>query len=128
MSKRKGTVAEREVVNMFWAAGWAAIRSAGSGSMHFPSPDILAANKLRVIAIESKKISAEKKYLSEEDVSQLLNFSKYFGAEAWFAIKFPGRDWVFVSPEDLEKTKTGYAFGKSDAENKGLSFSELIEG
>jgi Holliday junction resolvase len=54
MSKIKGSNAERELLRMFWASSWACIRSAGSGSMHFPSPDLLAANKIRRLAIEVK--------------------------------------------------------------------------
>jgi holliday junction resolvase Hjr len=126
MSKIKGTNAERELIRAFWGNGWAAIRSAGSGSMHFPSPDILAGNKIRRLAIEVKATKETKKYFSEEDVKQLLNFSEYFGAEPWLAIKFPGAFWVFVNPEDLEKTKENYVFNRENAKIKGLSFDELI--
>ncbi|MEM3373774.1 MAG: Holliday junction resolvase Hjc [Candidatus Woesearchaeota archaeon] len=125
MSKIKGTRAERELIKMFWASGWAAIRSAGSGSMHYPSPDILAGNKLRILAVEVKFTNEDKKYFSEEDKKQLINFSEYFGAEPWIAIKF-STTWVFVNPEDLKKTKEGYVFSIEDTEIKGISFEELI--
>lgn len=125
MSKIKGSNAERELIRFFWGSGWAAIRSAGSGSMHFPSPDILAGNKIRRLAIEVKATKDEKKYLSKEDVAQLLNFSSYFGAEPWFAIRFPNSSWEFINPEDLEKTKEGN-FCFSSGKTGGLSFEELI--
>jgi Holliday junction resolvase len=124
MSKIKGSRVERELINMLWAAGWAAIRSAGSGSMHFPSPDILAGNKIRRLAIEVKSIKDDKKYFSEDDVKQLMNFSGYFGAEPWLAIRFDGAPWAFVNPEDLEKTKTGFAFSKGNS--RALSFEEVL--
>lgn len=124
MSKTKGSNAERELVHMLWAHSWAAIRSAGSGSMHFPSPDILAGNKIRRLAIESKATKEDKKYFPEEEIKQLMNFASYFGAEPWIAIKFTGMAWVFINPEDLEKTETGYSFGKNN--KKGLSFEEFI--
>jgi Holliday junction resolvase len=127
MSKIKGSNAERELVKMLWSCGWGAIRSAGSGSMQFPSPDVLAGNKVRRLALEVKAIKEDKKYLSDEEVKQLLNFSDYFGAEPWFAIKFTNYGWVFVNPEDLEKTKGGYAFSKNSSERKGLSFEELTK-
>ena len=44
-TKSKGTNAERELIHAFWGKGYAAIRSAGSGSMKYPSPDIIAAKK-----------------------------------------------------------------------------------
>ncbi len=125
MSNPKGSNAERELVRMLWSKGWGAIRSAGSGSMHFPSPDILAGNKIRRLAIEVKATKEEKKYFPDEEIKQLLNFSDYFGAEPWFAIKFTGFGWVFVNPEDLEKTRSGFAFSKSNTERKGLTFEEL---
>lgn len=124
MSKIKGTNAERELIKLFWSVGWAAIRSAGSGSMHFPSPDILAGNKIRRLAIEVKSTKDDKKYFSEEEKKQLINFSEYFGAEPWIAIKF-SNFWVFVNPEDLIKTKEGFVFSINEAKLKGLSFEEL---
>ncbi len=125
MSKIKGTRAERELIRMFWASGWAAIRSAGSGSMHYPSPDILAGNKIRILATEVKSTKDDKKYFSEEDKKELINFSEYFGAEPWIAIKFQNK-WVFVNPEDLGKTKENYVFSVEDIERKGIGFEELI--
>jgi Holliday junction resolvase len=126
MSKAKGSNAERELVKMLWANGWGAIRSAGSGSMQFPSPDVLAGNKLRRIAIEVKATKEDTKYFPDEEIKQLIDFSGYFGAEPWFAIKFTGLGWVFINPEDLTKTKQGYSFSKSNIERKGLSFENLI--
>ena len=126
MSKVKGSNAERELIKKFWANGWAAIRSAGSGSMHFPSPDLLVGNKLRKLAIEVKAISDKRKYFTEEDIKQLVNFSDYFGAEPWIAIKFINIGWFFLNPEDITKTKENYVVSIDDAERKGLSFEELI--
>lgn len=123
--KSKGSNAERELLGMFWAAGWAAIRSAGSGSMHFPSPDLLVGNKVRRLAIEVKCINNDKKYFPKDEIKQLINFSTYFGAEPWVAIKFSRCDWIFVNPEDLEETEKSYVFYKKNIE-LGLSFEEVI--
>ena len=125
MSKIKGSNAERELLNMLWGASWAAMRSAGSGSMHFPSPDLLAGNGIRRLAIEVKATKADKKYFQKDQIKQLSNFSQYFGAEPWIAIKF-SRDWVFVNPEDLEDTGQNMVFHKQECENKGLDFDTLV--
>ena len=122
-TKSKGTNAERDLIRKFWASGFAAIRSAGSGSMQFPSPDILAGNKVRCLAIEAKAIRDNSKYFPKEEIKQLLNFSHYFGAEPWVAIKFDRSEWVFVNPEDLDETESSYVFKKSS--KKGLSFEEV---
>ena len=127
MSKRKGSAGERELINKFWSAGWAAIRSAGSGSTSFPSPDLLVGNKQRVLAIEAKVTKDEKKYFPKEEVKQLVNFSKYFGAESWFAVKFKKKGWVFFSPEDLEEKENSFVSSIELSEIKGVSFNELIK-
>jgi holliday junction resolvase Hjr len=123
--KSKGSNAERELVKMFWAIGWAAIRSAGSGSMHYPSPDVLVGNKVRKLAIEAKATKDDKKYIPKEDLADLKNFSSYFGAEPWVAIRFSGTPWVFVNPEDLKETESCYVFSKKDMESRGLSFEDI---
>ena len=125
MSKRKGTNAERELIKLFWSVGWAAVRVAGSGSMQFPSPDLLVGNKIRRLAIEVKITKENKKYFSKEDIKQLLVFSSFFGTESWLAVKFPRANWVFVNPEDLEKTRENFVF--KNKLHKGLSFEELTE-
>ena len=51
--KAIGTKAERELIKMFWKTNsWIAIRAAGSGCSRYPSPDILAGNILRKLAIQ----------------------------------------------------------------------------
>ena len=66
--KSKGSNAERELIHKFWANGFAAIRSAGSGSMKYPSPDILAARGDRVIAIECKITQNPYKYFEKQEI------------------------------------------------------------
>ena len=63
--KSKGINGERELVHMFWNRGWACLRIAGSGSSKYPSPDILAGNKLRKLAIECKITKDQKKYFKK---------------------------------------------------------------
>ena len=89
--KSKGINAERDLIHKFWAASeWSGVRIAGSGSMKYPSADILASNKLRKLAIECKTSVDDSKYLPKEDIEQLKKFADIFGAEPWVAIKFKG--------------------------------------
>lgn len=124
--KAKGTAGERGIVHMFWKNGWAAIRSAGSGSCSTPSPDILAGNNIRKVAIEAKVTTSSSKYFSKEEIENLLVFAKSFGAEAWIAVRFQKLEWLFVNPEDLTITEKGYSINMEKAKQKGLLFSELI--
>lgn len=124
--KKKGTDAERDLIKKFWESGWAAIRSAGSGSMHYPSPDLLVGKNGRRLAIECKITSATKKYLPISEIHLLDYFSKTFGAESWIAVKFPKNAWYFFTLEDMNQTGKNYVATIELAKTKGLSFEELI--
>src|SRR3989338_11101782 len=105
--KSKGINAERELVHKFWKENWACLRIAGSGSSKSPSPDLLVGNNLRRFAIECKVTKDNKKYFQKENIEQLKFFANVFGAMPLIAIRFKGKDWFFVSLEDMEdKGKT----------------------
>ena len=123
--KAKGLNAERELVGLFWKAGWAAIRVAGSGSSRYPSPDVIAGTPSRKLAIECKTSKESRKYFSEEDIQQILTFSRVFNAEPWIGVRFDKKDWFFLSLEDLTKTNKGYVVNEDLTRMKGLLFEEL---
>lgn len=125
-TKAKGSNAERELISLFWENGYAAMRAAGSGSTRFPSPDLIAGNRIRTLAIECKASKELKKYLNQDDIEQLKNFSTAFGAEPWIAVRFNVLKWYFLTLEDLESTPKGYVITIENAKNKGLLFEELI--
>lgn len=124
--KSRGINAERDLIHRFWAAGWAALRVAGSGSSHYPSPDVLASNNVRKVAVEAKLTTERRKYFPAKEIVGLRFFAEKFGAESWVAVKFFRQEWLFFSVEDLRETKGGYALGASEL-GRGLSFEELIE-
>lgn len=124
--KSKGTNAERELIHQFNDNGWVAIRSAGSGSMQYPSPDILAGNNLRRLAIECKTVNDTKKYFTKKEIDELVFFANKFGAEAWVAVRFDRIDWFFITIEDLEMKDRSYYVDVVIAKRKGLSFEQVI--
>ncbi len=126
-TKAKGTKGERELIKFFNENGWCAIRAAGSGSSRYPSPDILAGNALRRMAVECKVTKDHKKYFDEEEINQLRTFSQKFGAESWIAIHFPSEPWYFLMLEDLEKTGTGWAASLELAQRRGLKMEEILQ-
>lgn len=126
MSKIKGCNAERELIHMFWNSGWAAIRIAGSGSSRYPSADIIASNKERILAIEAKTTKNDIKYFSQQEIEELKKFSEKFGAELWIAIKFSKIPWVFLKIENLLQSGSSLSFSKKRNKSIGLSFNEVI--
>ena len=124
--KSRGISAERDLIHKFWGEGWAAMRSAGSGSSQFPSPDILASNNVRKLAIEAKITTEARKYFPKDEIEGLQYFAEKFGAAPWIAVKFFREQWKFYMLEDLRETGRGFAITASEKE-RGLLFSELVE-
>jgi len=124
-AKAKGTGAERELIHFFWKNEWAAVRIAGSGSMRYPSPDILASNNRRKVAIECKTSKSKYQYLTKDEIDELKKFSTLFGAEPWVGIKFK-TNWFFLSLDDLKETDKNFVASIELAKQKGLTFNELL--
>ncbi len=125
-TKAKGTKGERELVKVFNENGWVCIRAAGSGSSPYPSPDILAGNAMRRVAIECKVTAENKKYLLNEEIEQLRTFANKFGAEGWIGVRFPSEPWYFLMLEDIENTGKCWAISLELAKRKGLKVEELL--
>jgi len=124
--KSKGTNAERELIHLLWKQGIAASRVAGSGSTRYPSPDIIAGNIDRKLAIECKSIKGNYKYIPKEDIEQLKEFSQVFGCESWIGLRFSKSEWLFVSLEDLSETEKSFSINRETAKRKGILITELI--
>ncbi|RMF06523.1 Holliday junction resolvase [Candidatus Woesearchaeota archaeon] len=124
--KSKGTNAERELIHLFWAAGWASIRVAGSGSTKYPAPDVLAGNNIRRLAIECKSSKKEYVYLYKEEVGQLEEFCNVFGAEPWIGVRFDKQQWYFIPAQDLRDTGKRLRADLELVKEKGVIFDELI--
>ncbi|MBI2141265.1 Holliday junction resolvase [Candidatus Woesearchaeota archaeon] len=125
-AKAKGSNSERELIHLFWSKGWASIRAAGSGSSHYPSPDILASNAARTLAIECKSSGELSRHLQKGQVEDLVKFAKLFGAEPWIGARFNAMKWAFFTPDDLKKTGSGFSVSVRMIREKGLTFEQLI--
>ncbi|MBS3135389.1 hypothetical protein J4401_00335 [Candidatus Woesearchaeota archaeon] len=126
--KSKGINGEREIIKFFNQTGkWCACRVAGSGSSRYLSPDIIAGNILRKLAIECKTTKERTKYIEKADVEQLLNFSSIFGAEPWLAVRFDRIGWYFLPPSDIERSGECYVVREETVRHTGIIFDELIK-
>lgn len=125
--KSKGINAERDLIHKFWSANIAASRIAGSGSSKYPSPDILAGNRSRRLAIEAKITKENKKYLTKEEINDLKKFSELFGAEPWVAVKFKCTEWFFLPINETIETEKCFLINIETAKRRGILFEELIK-
>ena len=125
-AKSKGSNAERELIHMFWGNKWAALRVAGSGSMSYPCPDIIASNATRTLAIECKSSGELSRNLPKAQVEDLIVFAKMFGAEPWIGARFNDMKWAFFSIDDLKKSEKGFSVSVKMVKEKGLTFEQLL--
>jgi len=126
-AKTKGTSAERELVHLLWAQQWAAARVAGSGSIKYPVPDLLAGKNKRLLAIECKTTKDDNQYLTKEEVADLKTFATITGAEPFIAVRFAREDWRFLSPEELDVTPTQFVVSKRLAKERGRLLALVLD-
>lgn len=124
--KRKGTRYERELIHILWDEGYAAVRSAGSGSMQYPSPDIVAGNGKNFLAIEVKVREKLPLYITAEKLRELVMFSNLFGAKPVVALKIKNEKWRFFEPEMLIETENGYKISKENYYS-GKELGEILK-
>lgn len=127
-NQQKGSNAERDLIHRFWALpGWTAVRVAGSGSMRYPAPDVLAVKEGVSLAIECKVTKNSSQYLEKREIDELKEFAKKAGARAFVAVRFFREEWRFLSPDDLNDTGVNVGVSKELAALRGLTFEELTK-
>lgn len=124
--KNKGSRTERELLHMFHQSGWSVIRSAGSGVIPIPNPDLVAGNGKRLLAIECKS-GKSPRYISGSQLIELKEFSEKLGAKPIVGVRFDNEEWFFLTLNKLVKTKgNNYGLNIKHAKKHGITFSELI--
>ncbi len=125
-AKARGSAAERELLHLFYDAGWGGVRAAGSGSVPLEVPDVIAGHDGRVVAVEAKYCKGDRQYLKDQEVNDLQTFAERFGAEAWVGVKFVRRGWYFVPAHTLLSSGKHYVLPYKDAQERGRNFEQLI--
>lgn len=125
-AKARGSAAERELLHMFYAEDWGAVRAAGSGSIPLEVPDIIAGHNGRTVAVEVKYCSEDRKYLLKQELDDLLEFGRRTGAECWVGVKFTRRGWWFVRASMMKSSGKNFVLSYEDAQESALSFERLI--
>lgn len=124
--KGKGISAERELIHLFWAAGWAACRVAGSGAIKYPCPDIIAGCEHRRLAVECKASGEGYQYIEGRTIQKLKDFCARFAAEPWIGVRFDRDGWFFVSLDEIHLSGQGRTISLDSAKSRGVLFEELI--
>lgn len=126
--KQKGLNAERELIHLFWATKqWTACRVAGSGSMKYPSPDVLAQKGGVSLAIECKTTKSKYQYFDKREIRELQSFAKKSGSRPLVAVRFSRKPWVFMDLAALVETERCFVVSLHNAELRGLTFQNLTK-
>ncbi len=122
----KGSRYERELVDLLWKSGFAAVRVAGSGSSSHPAPDVIAGRGKALFAIEVKYSSGERIYLGKEEVNDLLSFSNRMGAKPLIGVRFRGTEWRFLDPSLLKERRNTYLIEREEVIENGIRIQEIL--
>ena len=125
-NKDKGANAERELLHMLSAAGFAVVRIAGSGMIKETSADLIAGNAFKMFMIECKTCKEKKRYLEKQQITDLKEFARKFGFPPMIAVKFSRQGWWFIEPEKLDDVGKNLAISLEDIKEKGMSFEQLM--
>ncbi len=125
--KKKGARLERELVNILWRSGFAAIRAPSSGSASKnPLPDVIAGNGKRYLAIEVKSRKKLPFYIPGNEIKSLRDFCGIFGAEPYVGLRIDYQDWRFIRVDDLKKTEgENYRIDEDVVFGRGMDIHEL---
>jgi len=118
---QKGARFEREIIRKFWKYGWTAVRSAGSGSIKFPVPDVIAIKDGKILLIECK-VTKKDRLNVKKAATELKKFSDIAKCDAYICIKFQKKEPRFYSIDALI-SKKNYSIGIND---KYLSIETIV--
>ncbi len=129
-----GIRAERDLVHLFWEAGFAVLRApASGGGTVLPRPDLIAGSvkKGKFFVLEIKTVKRDILYLDGTQIKGLMEFATRLGFQPILAVKFKNRKkgYRFLKvPEQLERVRNSenYKISFTSAMKDGLSFGELI--
>ncbi|MHA1221220.1 MAG: Holliday junction resolvase Hjc, partial [Candidatus Heimdallarchaeota archaeon] len=124
----------RDLVHLFWEAGFAVLRApASGGGTILPRPDLIAgsASRDKFFVLEIKTIRKDILYIDEEQISGLLEFASRIGFTPILGVKFKHRrkGFLFLDvPDQLDRVRNGknYKVTLAHASSVGKKFGELI--
>ncbi len=130
-STGKGVRGERELINLLWSYGYAALRAPASGAAsRTPRPDILAGNaKLRRhLAFELKVTHKKSLYVSKDQIAGLVEFARRFGCKPYLGVKFTAKrqPWIFIPVRHLRPASKSFKVTPEIAAEDGISLERVL--
>ena len=120
----KGANWERELKKRLEAAGFAVVRSAGSGVDH-SSPDLLALSSTKRFALECKAWNSGYLWIEKERFLLMRQFEEKSAIPYYVAWKVAREEWRFFPLSALKETGKAYTATERDL-HAGLTLDALL--
>jgi len=124
MTYRKGSRAERELIDYFSTQGYSVIRAAGSG-VNSLSPDLLAFRKGMQFAFESKAIERDNLNIDGEQFRNLLKWEENTGITCYIAWRRNRQPWLFVPLSVFSENEKSFGINWTKASSIGKKIEEF---
>lgn len=121
---RKGSRAERELIDYFSNKGYSVIRAAGSG-VNSLSPDLLVFKRGMQFAFESKAIEKNNLNINRDQFLNLMQWEMNTGITSYIAWRRKGRKWSFIPLSLFNESKKSFGINWERAEMLGKKLEEF---
>jgi len=124
LSYRKGSRAERELIDHFSQNGFCVIRAAGSG-VNSLSPDILVFKRGMQFGIEAKAIERENLNIDREQFENLKRWEDISGINCFIGWRRNRQPWVFIPLSVFRENDKSFAINWQGAQAIGRKLEEF---
>lgn len=122
----KGANAERELIKVLWANGFATVRAAGSGVTPLPSPDLITLGNGRKVAFECKAWDSSYLNIPIEQFLTTKQWCSIAGADFFVAWKIPNRGWLFLKPSDFSRADKNFCISLKKAHSHSVPLNVIL--
>lgn len=123
-SYRKGSRAERELIDFFSGRGFCVIRAAGSG-VNSLSPDILVFKRGMQFGIEAKAWEKENLNINREQFMNLKRWEDVSGINCYVGWRRNREPWFFVPLSIFKENEKTFAINWENARSLGKKLEEF---
>jgi Holliday junction resolvase len=124
LSYRKGSRAERELIDFFSSRGFCVIRAAGSG-VNSLSPDILVFRRGMQFGIEAKAHEKANLNIDREQFENLKRWEEVSGINCFIGWRRNRKPWYFVPLAVFRENQKTFGINWENAQALGRKLEEL---
>ena len=124
LSYRKGSRAERELIDYFSTNGFCVIRAAGSG-VNSLSPDILVFRRGMQFGIEAKAIEKDNLNIARDQFDNLKRWEDISGINCFIGWRRNREPWYFIPLSVFRESPKSYGINWANGKGLGKKLDEL---